>query len=295
MDSYNRRTFLSECGLVVFSLALIPFSREMNALRVRKHSKKGIGLRIQPNNDWGKKLESLNVSWHYSWGLKPKEKERYPGNVQFVPMVWGSNDIENVAEYLKEQRKLGKIDSLLGFNEPDHKKQSNITVEKALELWPILMKIDARLGSPACINPYNEWMKTFMQQADERKLRIDFITIHHYGGPNPKALINKCKQVYEMYGRPIWITEFAVGDFQMKDTKKHKYSSQRVLKFMQGVLPELDKLDLVERYAWFPAKKNNKHLSTSALFNEDGKLTTLGRYYADYRACCKRRSKIVPL
>ena len=38
---------------------------------------------------------------------------------------------------------------LLGFNEPDLAEQANMTVEKALELWPRLEATGMRLGSPA--------------------------------------------------------------------------------------------------------------------------------------------------
>jgi hypothetical protein len=197
-------------------------------------------------------------------------------------MTWGPWNLEKAVSWINEQKQQGGIDSLLGFNEPDQKSQSNIPVEKALDLWPKLMEAGVRLGSPACVHPDNEWMKTFMKQADERKLRVDFVTVHDYGGPSAKALIGKCKIIHEMYGRPIWITEFAVGDWQAKTVHEHKHGPKRVLKFMQAVLPELDRLDCVERYAWFPAQQDNAHLGTSALFEKDGDLTPLGRYYAKH-------------
>ena len=51
---------------------------------------------------------------------------------------------------------------------------------------------------------------------------------------------------------------------------------------MECVLPEMDKLDYVQRYAWFPAKRDNSHLGTSALFNDNGELTSLEEFYASY-------------
>jgi hypothetical protein len=86
-----------------------------------------------------------------------------------------------------------------------------------------------------------------------------------------------------MYGRPVWITEFGVGDWQAKSVQEHRYSPEKVLEFMQGVLPELDKLDFVEKYAWFPAGQDSKSLGTSALFHKDGSLTKLGQFYANYK------------
>lgn len=47
----------------------------------------------------------------------------------------------------------------------------------------------------------------------------------------------------------------------------------------------LDKLEFVERYAWFPAKPDRAPLGTSALFHESGKLTPLGECYHDASEC----------
>jgi len=52
--------------------------------------------------------------------------------------------------------------------------------------------------------------------------------------------------------------------------------------FMRAVLPELEKRDYVQRYAWIPARSTSKHLGSSALFNDDGSLTELGKIYASY-------------
>ncbi len=54
-----------------------------------------------------------------------------------------------------------------------------------------------------------------------------------------------------------------------------------VLRFMEEVLPQLDKLDFIERYVWFRAGLDNKSLGTSALFDGAGKLTRLGECYRD--------------
>jgi hypothetical protein len=51
---------------------------------------------------------------------------------------------------------------------------------------------------------------------------------------------------------------------------------------MKNVLPKLDQLQYVERYAWFPAKTSNERNGISALWDENGRLTDLGGIYRDH-------------
>ena len=169
--------------------------------------------------------------------------------------------------------------TLLGFNEPDQKKQGNMTVEEALEQWPKLMELGVRLGSPAGVHPDSDWMKAFMKGVEERQLRVDFVTVHSYGGPNADALMKRLAAVHELFGRPLWITEFAVGDWSAKSRAENKYRPEQVVEFVGKVLPQLDACEFVERYAWFSAKPDSAALGPSALFNHDGTLTPVGEVY----------------
>ncbi|HEX5791530.1 MAG TPA: glycoside hydrolase family protein [Luteolibacter sp.] len=233
---------------------------------------------------WKDKVAALKPFWHYSWGGELPGKE--PVGVEFVPMIWGCGAVdEKFSAYLKRVErgaKEAKSRCLLGFNEPDGEKQANMPVERALQAWPKLMDTGLRLGSPATVHPDNEWMKSFMKQAAEKKYRVDFVCMHWYGGPNAAGLIKKLEQVHQLYGKPIWITEFAVADWNAKTRAANKHSPETVLRFMKEVLPQLDKLDYVERYAWFSASEDSAPLGPSALFRADGTLTELGKAYAAY-------------
>ncbi|MGE9270127.1 MAG: glycoside hydrolase family protein [Verrucomicrobiales bacterium] len=250
--------------------------------------KKGICLTTNKTNamTWRSKVEALDVSWHYSWGgTLPSEGLE---GVEFVPMVWGywgrSERFLGLMETLREQGRQGEVEHLLGFNEPDGKEQSNLSVERALEAWPQLMSTGLRLGSPGAVHADNEWMQAFMEGAKEQNLRVDFVTMHWYGGPNVESLITRIERVHQMYGKPIWITEFAVGDWEATTREEHRYTPERVLSFMKEVLPRLEALDCVERYSWFPADEDSAALGSSALFHRDGQLTSLGEFYRSYRA-----------
>ena len=67
---------------------------------------------------------------------------------------------------------------------------------------------------------------------------------------------------------------------------------------MQEVLPELDKRAYVHRYAWYSPSIDNIAGTSSALFDAKGKLTTLGKYYANYKPnlhAGKQKDKITTL
>lgn len=229
---------------------------------------------------WSHRTSEMKAHWMYSWGNFLREE--IPENVEFVPMIWGrgaAND--EVISRLKVLKREGKIKYLLGFNEPDGASQANMTVDEAIELWPKLEELGVPLGSPATINPNNDWMKEFMQRADAEGLRVDFICIHNYGGGNVTNFVNMLSQTYRDYGqRPIWITEFAVADWNATSTANNKHTRQDVINFMEQILPALEQIDYVERYAWFDGRQ--APLYTSSLYDEDFNVTSVGNYYAEF-------------
>ncbi|MFM7181707.1 MAG: glycoside hydrolase family protein [Verrucomicrobiales bacterium] len=230
-----------------------------------------------------KRIKSLNVGWHYNWTASWKGRDIK--GVPFVPMIF-KNDQWTAGSLDKVKVAKSKMGSspLLGFNEPDGKAQANMTVEQALKFWPELEKTNRRLGSPATVHPDNEWMKAFMKGADEKGLRVDFVCVHWYGQLDAEKFIERMREIHELYDKPIWITEFAIADWSAKSLRENKYTDRDVLKFMEDVLPELEKLEFVERYAWFDAKADDPKLGRSALFDKAGELTELGRFYADFKS-----------
>lgn len=238
-----------------------------------KSSQKGFCLVPRTDPEWAEKLRALNARWFYTWGTSISKG--VPPEIEFVPMQWG--------KWGCTQKELQAVtaaghQTLLGFNEPDRDNQANLTVEKAIELWPMLMETGMRLGSPAGVHADGEWMTAFMAEVQKRGYRVDFITVHSYMGNNPKHFLGKMAQIQKLYNRPIWITEFAVADWQASADRPNKYSPDHVYRFMEKVLPALEKIDYIERYAWFSGK--NPPLKPSYLFNEDGSLNKLGRLYA---------------
>lgn len=242
--------------------------------------KKGLGVTTKKESRWLDKIEKLNIDWFYSWGSNAPED--VPEDVQFMPMIWGyyQKKTPGTLDKLHVLAKNGDFPALMGFNEPDQKDQSNMAVEKALDAWPTLMELGVPLASPGCVHPDREWMIEFMEGVEERNLRVDYVCVHSYGGPSAKHLLERLNNVYMKFGRPIWLTEFAVGDWTAKSVQENKHSPEIVAAFMQDVLPMLDEAEFVDRYAWFPAGLDNRALGTSALFDQEGELTKLGKIYA---------------
>jgi hypothetical protein len=240
--------------------------------------KKGYCLGMK-KPDWTDKLKALNAGWFYMW--KADKPDSTPKGIQFVPMVFGKADfIDSNVDYVKSNKRREEFEFLLGYNEPDQAKQANMTVEAALKAWPKLMSVDLPLVSPAAAKPDGEWMEKFMEGIKKGGLRVDYVAIHYYGGSDPENFLKLLERIHEKFDRPLWITEFAVADWQASKVSENRHSVADIKKFMNKVLPELERLDYVYRYAWFSAAPADPHIGTSALFKEDGSMTELGEIYS---------------
>ena len=242
--------------------------------------KKGIGYPGR-GADWSSKVSQSKSHWHYTWGANLSIKE--PENIDFVPMTWGKWDSDETFEELKALKEAGKIKYLLGFNEPESESQANMTVEEAIAIWPKLEEIGVPLGSPAVVSIDNEWLEEFMNQVEANGLRVDFMCAHKYGGLSPNGLLNSLEEFYSKYNRPIWLTEFAVGDWDATTVEEHKYTAAQVVDYMKVVLPELESRSYIHRYAWFPSSQTSPPLVSSSLWDENGNLTIVGEYYANFK------------
>ena len=228
------------------------------------------------------KVKALNVAWNYSWGARRKDEQ--PNELEFVPMIWSGGQEHKLKGRIKEMRSdiaSGKVKRLLGFNEPDGKKQANMSVERALKLWTILESAGVPLASPGAVHADKEWMLKFMDGVREKGLRVDYIAVHSYGGAAASRFKKKMRKIYELHNkRPLLITEFAVADWKTGgDLSKNRHSAAEVLAFMKEVLPWLEKQDWILGYAWFSFNDDAPAGHSSALFDKKGRLTPLGPYY----------------
>ncbi len=224
-------------------------------------------------------LGQLRLGWYYNW--RPFEKIAPAPGVEFVPMFWGDRDLTS--------ENLAAVDGsaathVLGFNEPDMEGQSNMTPEQCLELWPQLMTLGQRLGSPAPANW--TWLEKFMPEAQRRGLRVDFVCVHRYPDVSNPGAVDEIEAIiegaYRKYGLPVWLTECGAADVAAwHQPQAGKPTPEMARSFLKKLLAMLDSLPYVERYAWF-ADRVGKTYALGTIFELDAPpLTRLGEIYRD--------------
>lgn len=241
---YSRVFIADNADLIVNTLPfemdqLISFIRVFNW---EYTSKKGwCGTGVGCIND----AEKVNGTWSYSWSADQNSS----AGVEYVP-IRQNGGWPGWSEISGKQY----VTHVLGFNEPDHTEQSNLTVVQALAQWPDMMRTGLRIGSPAVTN--NTWIYQFMDSCKARNYRVDFVAYHAYwGGKSPANWYNDLKAIHERTGRPLWITEWNNGanwTTEWWPTSDHSLSAANAAKQLadlKGILTVLDTAHFIERYS----------------------------------------------
>jgi hypothetical protein len=228
----------------------------------------------------GGDVAGLDNSWYYKWSNNDNSDLQR----EYAPMAWGHSNANDMSDILNFRSKY-KTTHVMGFNEPDDcngqsGQYGNLcVVDTAVNLYRNLMKTGMRLVSPGCREgAWDDWLNEFHEKATAEDIRIDVIAVHWYdwgGNPgntpnaNPENVFNRFKnylnKVYELFGLPIWITEFNANPGR---------NTWVQLEFMKLAIPYLEQLDYVERYSWFQPVSG-----TADYYNENGFLTPVGEYY----------------
>jgi RNA polymerase sigma factor (sigma-70 family) len=227
-------------------------------------------------------LANSRASWYYTWSPR-HDGVTTPKGAQFVPMIWGAKDVNDSA--LSAAKAAGPY--LLGFNEPDLPGQADMSVEQALDLWPRLQATGSTLGSPSvAFGGADEggWLDRFITGAKSRGYRVDFVTLHWYGGDFTTAnavdqLRRYLQAVYDRYRKPVWLTEFALIDFSGGSARFPTEAQQAA--FVTAAAKMLGGLSFLQRYAWFglPATDKDK----SGLFRTGTTPTAVGSAFVAAR------------
>ncbi len=294
--SLSRRTFLSYAAASA-AWATLPRTQAFGS-SMPSTTKKGLAG-IAPEKS------GLVTSWYYDWRLHPATSGMpalHP-EIEFHPMCWGWKSQaamqaaatrqpncltpcdDSTAQGLEALRKL-KPKLLFGFNEPDQAEQSNLSAETAIAAWPAFQGIAQELVSPSCAHPQSAWMEKFVSVIERRHLQLDSLGYHTYPSDSVDAFATHLNAFHRKYGRPVWVTEFAVADWAARDGHTvNRYSVERVAEFMRGACKFMNETPWIRGYAWFPSngKFSNRDmkgpLASSVLYNEDGTLNELGKLY----------------
>ena len=242
----------------------------------RANAKKGVS--VWTFRGVGTALKRSGASWYYTWAAGHSGVTSPPG-VQFVPMIWGAGNV--TAATLRQVKRQGH--DLLAFNEPDSRSQANLTVSRALSLWPRLMGTGMQLGSPAVADDAatpGGWLDQFMRGAGARHYRVNFITVHWYGSDFATRravgqLRSYLQAIHNRYHKPLWLTEFALIRFG--STVSFPTSRQQAA-FVTAATSMLEHLSFVQRYAWFalPATPGD---GSAGLFRPGAAATAAGRAF----------------
>jgi Glycosyl hydrolase catalytic core len=221
--------------------------------------KKGFGLPERAGYD-ERQLEALHVSWYYNWGAT----SAYKTKVLFVPMAYSPKHIAEIA---------GHPPVVLGFNEPDNANQANLEVDAALAVWPQLLAKSQLVVAPATAhNPAlkDGWLHTFVEKGG----RADYIAVHWYKGADVKKFIADMKEIYALYHKPIWVTEFACQTAADSHARPTHIVQKEIDRFIAETTRWMNSTEWIQCYAWHDSKEG-----TSALF-KNGQLTATGEAYA---------------
>jgi Glycosyl hydrolase catalytic core len=126
-------------------------------------------------------------------------------------------------------------------------------------------------------------MQSFAANVTQNCFRMEWVSVHWYGDASVESFKSSMERLHNMYGKPLLVTEFAVTDWSAKTVDDNKWTETMVLNFMKGVIPWLEATPWITGYSWFSFRTINAPGTSAALFDEEGELTTCGRYYTSVR------------
>ena len=229
--------------------------------------------------------ESMNNNWFYKWSNNGSSDMLR----EYVPMAWGKGaaDDLNDIEIIKQKYKSTHV---LGFNEPDNCNDQSgqygnmCVVDTSLVYYKNLLKTGLRMVSPATRQgEVFSWLNEFNYKAENQEIRIDVIAVHWYDwnsnpqnspNANPQDIYNRfvnyLNNVYNLYGLPIWITEFNANRYRNEWVHRQ---------FLELALPYLEETEYIERYSFFPPVTDQ-----ADFFDENNNYTQIGEFYSNFNS-----------
>jgi Glycosyl hydrolase catalytic core len=257
------------------------------------HLKRGVAYDLRSPADLA--AVSRGATWWYDWGLGTSAPAGYHATygLEFVPMLWGRNTSQDVANLEAFVLAHPEVRYVLVMNEPNLTDQANRTPAQAAGDWLVYEGLKASLAGqgrsiqlvgpamtwgtmPGYADPV-VWLDAFylaFQQANGRDPEIDHLAFHWYDY-GLAAQLDRLQK----YGKPIWVTEFA--NWHVGDGAAAIDSAAKQLAQLQAMVDLCESRSDVFRYAWFTGRWSPDPHFTSLFEPGEGQLTALGVEYLE--------------
>lgn len=223
-------------------------------------SKRGLGdVGANYNN-----LQATGAGWYYTWGTGAANPGSF--NAEHYPMFWSAPGQTTINNTLAAEPNY-----ILGFNEPERSDQANMSVSTAIAAWTNISNstiaynsangTNIKLVSPAVADTGGatggqQWLADFMSQANANSLKVDAVAFHWYGVSTPSnpsgaasSFLSRVDSYHNSYGKPVFITEFAIHDWGGAYTDAEIIEANR--QFLNIVIPGLESRSYVAGYSWY--------------------------------------------
>lgn len=214
------------------------------------------------------------VKYIYSWS---PWKPGYSDGLEFIPMLWGRDQIGDFTKLVKK----GYAKRVFGFNEPNEKGQSWLSVSDGIQLWKEYLQPLKYQGyeliSPATSSDPDgmTWVKNFVDQCGGG-CTFDGVAVHWYD-VKVADFITYLNNWHNAFGKPIYPTEFACQNYN----KGPQCSESEVWNFMETAVHFMENTDWIPMYFAFGILQDMKGVNAlDQLMNPQSKQpTALGKYY----------------
>lgn len=213
----------------------------------------------------------------YNWG----QVENNDIGTQFIPMMHGPDKAtsqEWLANVDKAVQKGAK--AVMGFNEPDHAEQANLTPEAACSAWKEYMNpIAAKYPQVTIIGPSvtngppssgmgSAWLSKFYSVCPDAIVHASNM---HFYDIYDKSTITRFQAQFETIsalggGKPTWVTEYGLNPGSA--------SQDQAASFLKDTMSYLDSNAKCQGYSWFMVGSGENQL------NSGSGLSTVGQVYA---------------
>ncbi|KAF2730763.1 hypothetical protein EJ04DRAFT_515043 [Polyplosphaeria fusca] len=210
-------------------------------------------------------FDSSKFSFAYNWGAT-QYGSKLPAGIKYSPMMHKPQDM-SADEWLGhvDDNVASGSDLIMGFNEPDHPDQANLSPDAACTAWTEYMDpVKAAHGDVTILGPSVtngpapmglSWLEGFQQKCPDAKW--DATNIHFYdiydNGAGVQRFIDHVEEAAEKFGKKVFVTEYGL----------RSGSDDEAIKFLQETMKYLEGSDKVSGYSYFMVGQGPMQLNTA--------------------------------